>query len=141
MLEDICINLDTAKKLVEAGVVIECVFKHYRELDMLYGIVRGKYWNIGTAEEIEQLKRTSDKDIDLVYPAPTVEEIWHLLPQYIDIDDETYWLSQEPGNAKGITLIRYMTIGCKIIKEFSSDSICEILAQMLLWLKKGDYLE
>jgi hypothetical protein len=127
MLEDICVSLETANSLVEAGVVIESIY--------IWG-------NDCVTNEIRLFRSDSTRLVDKqqpVYPAPTAEEI--KLPTHYPskLDDFNYECHIGILN-NGYTVcytdgLSYPT------PTFANSKLCEALAQMLLWLKKEGYLD
>ena len=135
-LEDICVSLEVAKRLHEAGIVVDSFAR--------WVIVSQKITYNPALHDVyclmnatDAFYKTNDRLGGSSIPAPTAEESWILLPQYIEINNEIYYLSQEGGNAQGFTLIRYMSLDNTILVEFSSDRVSDITTEMLIWLKQS----
>jgi hypothetical protein len=124
-LEKICVSFETAKRLVEAGIVLEkSVFSWFFNKNALYST-------------FPMLKFTNDNRARLSsYPAPTAEEF--VLPDKIEYDfhkcklhcvkqDGEWWVCIELG----VTHSPY----------FHNVKLCESLSEMLLWLKENGHLK
>lgn len=143
-LERICISLETAKKLKEKGIVIDSVLKYYHIYDLLYGIPRHSTWSIGTDNDIGAVKWIASRSVDLIYPAPTAEEID--IPDHIEIQSSIYLLEiklainhwmvnyYNPGGEK--SLIDYD----KLCPYPDAHKLCEVMASVLIFLKENSYL-
>ena len=142
MLEDICISLETARKLVEAGIKIEYYFFWVRT----YGFDIESKWEIRTMKELIVLGLDQEIEDDVhevalfeVYPAPTAEELWELLP---------FCIGKKPNSdltpyMKDVTLggIAYWDRESKEILHLIviKSTLCESFAKMAIWLKQNGY--
>jgi hypothetical protein len=130
-LENICVSLETAKKLVEAGIVLESVFSWFFNKNALYST-------------FPMLKFTNDNRARWSsYPAPTAEELWKLLPfcigetptssltpfmQTIILNTIVYRDSERKNDS-----VKWMVV--------VKDTLCEAMSEMFFWLKENGYLK
>ena len=82
--KDICVSLETAKALSEAGIVVESYFA-WATLSWKGGV---SDWHIETMADVGEYSRREEYKINY-YPAPTAAELWGILPKRIDAFDLT----------------------------------------------------
>lgn len=130
-LKSICVSLETAKKLVEAGIVIESVFSwfYFDEIVGTKGIQK-----LPVQWLIKDWTRKNEEE-GKCYPAPTAEEIVVVMPESLNIKGWDKPLKMERSDGKYHCF--YDIYG----EVLHNDKLCEALAQMLPWLKQEGYLK
>jgi len=141
-IEEICVSLETAKRLQEAGIVIDAIFYwakltgrdfqsdwHIIGHDEMVNISFGKY-----AIETYQF-----------YPAPTADEFeWDVLPDLLSIDGVTYFIKITKAvnhwrvnywrdDWDVVDLISYDKLGD--LFPVNDHKLCEVMASVAIWLK------
>lgn len=137
-LEDICISLETAKKLFKAGIKIDSEF---------YWVQKSGYsfqsdWALITSADYLKLcfEPVYDDVHEVIeaYPAPTAEEI----ERYITDDYKDARYSFESFYEDGAISIRcYDYKHESLYKSEWYGNKTEALSEMLLWLQENGYLK
>ena len=160
--EKICVSLETAKRLHEAGIIVD---SYYHWVSSIYVSEEDsiKYPDlVHTESDIGQyycadhkgqpafvLLQTSDSNCHSIinldyepvrfdYPAPTAEELWSILPHRIDVDRCSYRLKL------------YKLFDDDILAEYEfnyttpyyvseDNKLCETLAKLAIKLKEAGY--
>jgi hypothetical protein len=134
MLENICVSLETAKALFEAGIVIESTFYWW---ECSWGNHQNTEWHLGTKFDSD-LQRMNWAWLERRYPAPTAEELFNLIPLKILYKNYVHFLSFRRNYSRNN---KYELFGNFGGKTFDNKRLCELLADLLLWLKKEGYLD
>lgn len=127
-LEKICVSLETAKRLQEAGIVIDTIFG----------------WFYNTKFNLSMLDNTSSEFYSanwLYYPAPTAEEI--NLPSVVVAEGFRFYLRISKDHQ--CWKINYCRLDSEehivhlIDDGDKTDSLklCEVLATVAIWLKQN----
>jgi hypothetical protein len=131
-LEDICVSLETAKRLQEAGIVIESLFSWF-------------YYENATFSE-PHLKLTSDNRAGWSsYPAPTAEEFdYQELPDVVECNGIGYFLRITKGvNHWRVYYYDHYNESKSFpdydhLDPFPNDhSLCEVIASVAIWVKQN----
>jgi hypothetical protein len=125
-LKDLCVSLEMAKRLHKAGIEIDTL---YEWLEQYLG---GEF--IWSKLVEKQYAQSMYGFTYRHYPAPTAEELWYILPQFIEVGLEVYYLCMEGGLAKGTTIVKYISLLPQTLIQFSGESVSEVLCDLALWL-------
>ena len=140
--EDICVPLEMAKRLQEAGIVIDTVW---------YWIKRSDTWILTNndcrySHCVEKWLGESER---ILYPAPTADEFDYTeLPDVVIRDGVVYTLRitkalnhwrinycNHNSYDKSICLIEYDKLGDDFPEN--EHKLCEVLAMVAIWLKQN----
>jgi hypothetical protein len=123
-LEKICVSLETAEKLVEAGIKIES------EIFWQWIDEKGTY--------IPMLKSDIDRLSSVLaikrYPAPTAEELFDLIPLSIDFEGCIRFISIRRNQTRTNKYEMFDNFGGA---TFDNPKLSETLAQIVLWLTEN----
>jgi len=122
-LENICVSLETAKKLHEAEI----------KIDSVHG------WVIDPFREKFYIKTLDMIPVREWYPAPTAEEI--KLPRYFVSEEDGFDYECHIGIYDNGYTITYTDGIVYPTPTFADEKECEVKAQMLLWLNEKGYLK
>jgi len=131
--EKICVSLETAKRLHEAGIVVDSYF-HWvgskfsaRKPILTFNNIMPEAFTY-----CEQYRMGLFK-----YPAPTAEELLAILPKKIEYDGLPFKMEiTESETHPSEYLLWYLYRPTKIYMSVNGNRLCEIIAKMLIRLKK-----
>jgi len=157
-LENLCVSLETAKKLHEAGIRVESCFYWW---ECSWGNHQNTEWHLGTKYDSD-LQKMNWAWLECSFPAPTAEELWKLIPYSFSSDKikyndrgrlkfyidpiETYYPDVDK-KLVAANVVAWHTYLARLdtdeykMKESSNLHLCEALADMLLWLNEKGYLK
>jgi len=122
-LQDICTSLETSRKLAEAGFEQENGFFWYN-----FGSKEKPNWKVDIyPQEHKSCGR---------FRAYTFNELWELLPNCIEYDDEIYYKRFLPP----AIMIYVKGAEPRWLKKYEGNNPQEAAAELLLWCKQNGYL-
>ena len=155
-LKDKVVTLETAKRLVELGIVMDTEHTYHKvvwaRFNMYAAQTGGKAWKpIEGAEPFIELDFEVDpngKDYQYLesYPAPDSAELGAMLPQHIyDKDrDVYYWISTDKTANDDVPLWEVSFSECNEERYtrqlFRKNTEAEARGRMLIWLKENNLL-
>ena len=136
--EELCVSLETAKRLHENGIVVESYFA-WVKLEFLGGI---SDWHIEKTQDV--LLHLNDDFYKIeCYPALTAEELRKYLKTWVSMNDKRYKLTitfEDNGSIRAYYFcyqVRKNQVLGDEIKEY--DTLCEAFADTVMTLKEAGY--